>query len=540
MQNSASSRLESSNIQAGYRGSIENIAEKLNGFAVGMHPVAADFMATASSMREHVADVVHPFNVAVFGRMKTGKSSLINALIGRRLAITGVDEATATINRLTFASGAEQLGCFKAHWLDSSPETFPVSRLKTDWNGKAPEVLERIKRVKYLELFADAEWLRDVQVTDTPGTGSTASEHEDVAQQFINGKSSDALIYVFPPVGRETDGKDLESYRKGCLPGSTPYNSVAVLHKWDDIFWGNGGDWDDICAKAARLHEQMASLVAEVVPVSGPLALVAQAAPQDFWDAACNLLAAFPDEKALKQALMADRLWKSKPAQGALYEKAHEEYDMPWASFRIMLRELYRKQCRTAEESSRCITALSGIDNLREMLDKRFFKQAAIIHLRRTRSLVRDDVEKIRTTMQTAAEALEADAGMLDEVANALNDERLRRWVENRALKLHSQRQDLRAASVKIDRLICQTQHDIQLADDAVELVPWLTENVSLFGEPSHVTVLVSLLRDGVPIPAEHFESLYRHVSGLAQHQDMGIRAMAGKLQTIIMNSIQV
>ena len=539
MSDPASSRLESSKIQAGYRSSVGDIAGQLNRFAQGMHPVAADFMGSAASMQEHVADVVRPFNVAVFGRMKTGKSSLINALVGRRLAVTGVDEATATINRLTFASGAEQLGNFKVHWLDASPESFPVSQLKTDWNGKEPEVLARIKRVKYLELFADAEWLRDVQVTDTPGTGSTASEHEDVAQQFINGKSSDALIYVFPPVGRETDGKDLESYRRGCLPGSTPYNSVAVLHKWDDIFWGNGGDWGDICAKAARLHEQMSSLVAEVVPVSGPLALVAQAATPDFWDAACGLLATFPDEGALKGVLMADRLWKIKPAQGSLYERAHEDYDMPWASFRIMLRELYRRQCRTAEDARSCITALSGIDNLRKTLDKRFFKQAAIIHLRRTRSLVRDDVEKIRMTMHTADEALAADSSMLDEVANALNDERLRRWVENRALKLHGQRQSLRAAAVKIDRLICETQHAIQLADDAVELVPWLEENASLFTDRCQVAELVSLLRDGVPIPMEHFEALYRHVSGLAQHQDIGIRAMGRKLQAIVMNSVQ-
>ena len=233
-----------------------------------------------------------------------------------------------------------------------------------------------------------------------------------------------------------------------------------------------------------------------------------------------------------------DKIWDMDATRAQLYRCAKEEYDMPWASFRIMLRELYRKQCGSAGECSRCITALSGIDNLRETLDKRFFKQAAIIHLRRTRSLVRDDVEKIRTTMQTADEALETDAGMLDEVANALKDERLRRWVENRALKLHGQRQDLRAASVNIDRLICETQHEIQLADDAVELVPWLAENVSLFTEPSQVAVLVSLLRDGVPIPAEHFESLYRHVSGLAQHQDMGIRAMGEKLQAIIMNSL--
>ena len=38
-------------------------------------------------LRELEAGIVRPFNVAVFGRMKTGKSSLINALLGKDLAI---------------------------------------------------------------------------------------------------------------------------------------------------------------------------------------------------------------------------------------------------------------------------------------------------------------------------------------------------------------------------------------------------------------------------------------------------------------------
>ena len=42
-------------------------------------------------------NAIKPFNIAVFGRMKTGKSSLINSLLGKRLAITGVEEATAGI-----------------------------------------------------------------------------------------------------------------------------------------------------------------------------------------------------------------------------------------------------------------------------------------------------------------------------------------------------------------------------------------------------------------------------------------------------------
>ena len=39
-----------------------------------------------------------PFNIAVFGRMKTGKSSLINALIGENLAITDTSTLKSKMN----------------------------------------------------------------------------------------------------------------------------------------------------------------------------------------------------------------------------------------------------------------------------------------------------------------------------------------------------------------------------------------------------------------------------------------------------------
>ncbi|MGL4942886.1 MAG: dynamin family protein, partial [Thermoguttaceae bacterium] len=45
-----------------------------------------------------------PFTVAVVGQMRVGKSSLLNTLVGADLAVTGVNETTATINWFKYAS----------------------------------------------------------------------------------------------------------------------------------------------------------------------------------------------------------------------------------------------------------------------------------------------------------------------------------------------------------------------------------------------------------------------------------------------------
>lgn len=533
-------RLESRRLQAEYCGSIISIASMLQDFAVGMNPVVANFMQKAVSMREHVSDAVEPFNVAVFGRMKAGKSTLINAMVGRRLAITGVNESTATINRLIYGSGAEQLSTFKVYWNDLSPETFPLETLSTDWSGKAPEVLERIRRVKYLELFDDAEWLRDVQVTDTPGTDSTVAGHAEIAQQFINGKEADALIYVFNPAAKETDEKDLQEFRNCCLSGSTPNNSVAVMHKWDEIYWSNDGDWGDILDKAARLYRQMETLVAAVVPVSGPLALTAQLATPDFWQELLDILATFPNEANLSSNLIMDRLWGANPVHAALYRRAKAEFDMPWASFRIMLREIYRNHCADAAAAAGVTAALSGMAQLRSILDLQFFKQSAVIRLGRTRSRVKEDVDSIRTAMVQAQENIEQEKQQLQKIANALQDRVLLGWVNERLLKLKSELDCMQRGFVEIDRDIIAAGNNVQHTANSVELIPWLKQNAARFSCPEYVIALIELLRDGTPLPDAHKQPLYRMVSMLAQDMNPATRAMAEKLRGIIIKSFQI
>lgn len=270
-------------------------------------------------------NLTQPFNVAIFGRMKVGKSTLINALVRRKVAIIGVTEATATVNRLLYGTG-DALQHFIVHWKSAEPDTFPLERLQSDWNGTSDKVKDRITRADWLDLHADADVLKDIRIIDTPGTDSTTAEHENIARQFIRGQEADALIYVFSDAMKEGDVRNLQDFREGCLTGSSLSNCVAVFHKWDKNLWDKD-DMEEIRDNARRNfnHPGMEDLVSNIIPVSAPLALLARTAPPEFWQKCCSVLSRYANEKALTERLKEAENWKDGDAELAdLYKKAKE------------------------------------------------------------------------------------------------------------------------------------------------------------------------------------------------------------------------
>src|SRR3954467_8556034 len=119
-----------------------------------------------------------PLRVAVAGRVKAGKSTLLNALVGEELAPTDAAECTRVVtwyqDGLTYRVTIEPR--------DGPPRPAPFSRdanaLDVSLEGLAPDAIDRLV----------VEWpsaaLREMTVIDTPGIGS-ASTADDVAAAFL-------------------------------------------------------------------------------------------------------------------------------------------------------------------------------------------------------------------------------------------------------------------------------------------------------------------------------------------------------------------
>jgi GTP-binding protein EngB required for normal cell division len=118
-----------------------------------------------------VERAVHPrFEVAVFGRVNSGKTSLLNWWLGRPLLPTGVTPVTAVPTRIISGAGEQA----RVTLVGSSPLEIGLSRL-------ADYVTEEgnpgnLKRVLDIELRAPAERLAEgLCLVDTPGLGSLAA-----------------------------------------------------------------------------------------------------------------------------------------------------------------------------------------------------------------------------------------------------------------------------------------------------------------------------------------------------------------------------
>ena len=425
--------------------------------AADLFEALPDLRTGAAALRQIADTANQPFNLAVVGRMKTGKSTLINSLAERELAVVGVEEATATINWFCHGEGT-QPNHFIVHWKDGRAESFPVERLKTDWTGKSEEVKARVEKAARLQLFSDAPRLREMQIIDTPGTGSAVEAHEAGAMGFLNpdifeqsaaeGNKADAILYVIGAVGRESDLDNLELFRSGRSLNSGPYNSVCVIHKWDALEAADPAV--EAVKKAGRLMEQLSDTVATVIPVSGPIALASRAAPDDFFERLLNVTAK-AGEAEFERGLKMERRWNEDEKRAGIRGLFS---GLPWASFTLIARQLRGVPAGDVSAARKRCLDYSRIAELEKFIEDHFFSQRAIIKrcqlLEKTNRVYAPSIK----TIETEAERLVEDCRNAErgKVAFDSHFPELSKWMSAKAAEWKWRGEQLHTDMLSLDR----------------------------------------------------------------------------------------
>lgn len=128
-----------------------------------------------------------PFSLVVIGDFKRGKSTIINAILGKNVAPTNVAPETFTINCISYGD----VPSVEAVLTNGKRVNLLKDDLRRD---RLSELLDFFPgELDYVDVRSDAEILKDIRIVDTPGL-SDLDELDTQVQEFL--LKADAVIYV--------------------------------------------------------------------------------------------------------------------------------------------------------------------------------------------------------------------------------------------------------------------------------------------------------------------------------------------------------
>jgi hypothetical protein len=358
-----------------------------------------------------------PLRVAIAGRLKAGKSTLVNALIGRRVAPTAVGECTRVVTRFRYGP-ADRIDVVAR---DGTRRSLPL-----DDDGMIPQRLGvPAGRVAYVDVTLTSEKLRDLTVVDTPGLASTDTSVSARAEEavgtapFDDGIDADssaevaaaeAVVYVFTQAVRADDARALEAFRAASARlASSPINAIGVLGKVDTVVPGAADPWPVAGPLAAQQAVLLGRSVSDVVPVAGLLAETAEAGRLTGADGnALRSLARMPTDD-LRLLLASADLFRTRPAPIGTDQRERLLDLLDLYGIGFALAQYAAEPAMPTGELVRRLTAASGLPRLRNTLEETFRWRSdaikagwALSRLDRLAGRIRDprDRDRLRDTVQ--------------------------------------------------------------------------------------------------------------------------------------------
>lgn len=330
-------------------------------------------------LRAAAARTREPLRVAIAGRVKAGKSTLLNALVGQELAATDAGECTRLVT--WYVDGP-------AYRVDVQPVAGPSRQLPFRQRHGSLEVdlgdlpAERVER---LVVTWPSPMLRRTTLIDTPGIGSINTEVSERSERILapdDGEmtAADAVVYLM----RHAHGDDvrfLEAFRDGA-PDRRTVNTIAVLSRCDEI----GHARPDALTTAARIADRyrldprVRALCQTVVPVAGLLASSAAS----LREAEYRAIATLASSPEIDRLLLTAERFGSSGTDGAVSTAERAALLRRYGLFgvRTAVRLVREGEVSGAGDLARELTAASGMGELRDLLSTQFGARADVLKAR--------------------------------------------------------------------------------------------------------------------------------------------------------------
>ncbi|GAB3072583.1 Isoniazid-induced protein IniC [Corynebacterium aquatimens] len=210
--------------------------------------------------------------IVIVGRIKSGKSTLLNAFVGAPVAETAALEATNVVT--VYQYGAPD----RAEAVLKDGRRIPI----TTRRGEVTNLPVPAVEIAYVNRWMPIAAIKDYSLIDTPGLATLTSANEAATRSALlegyeqtrqASVDADAALFLFDAVPREDEVQFISQL------GFTSLNTLGLLSRADSFEDGPLGEVDPI--EAAREHagvlqKRLHGYIDKVYPVAGLLAQTAR------------------------------------------------------------------------------------------------------------------------------------------------------------------------------------------------------------------------------------------------------------------------
>jgi hypothetical protein len=331
----------------------------------------------AAAVAEVQARLAGPLRVAIAGKVKAGKSTLLNALVGEELAPTNAGECTQV--PWWFRDGLTYRATLHLRTGGARAARFTRNEgaIDLDLGDLAATDLERI------EVDWPSRALRTMTLIDTPGVASATPALGEAARRFLvpddeRAGPADAVIYLMRHL-HAADVGFLESFHDDGHAAATPVNTIAVLSRADELGVGRLDAMESAARVAGRYRQdrRLSRLCQAVVPVAGLLAQAAATLREDEF----RLLRQLVDLPAaeLEELLLSVDRFSVRPGPAPPAERLALLRRFGIFGARLAVELLGNGSARSAPELAAALLAASRLDDLRTLLRDQFAGRSELL-----------------------------------------------------------------------------------------------------------------------------------------------------------------
>ena len=491
-----------------------SVAERVNYLCdqamVAVHgtPLAGQITA----IRQRMSD---PLRVAIAGRVKAGKSTLLNALVGERLAPTDAGECTKVVSWYRQGFGYEVRATLTNG--DSRELRFRRDDGRLDINlGRF--TVEEIERI-------DVAWpssnLARVTLIDTPGLASLSRSASVRTHDFLalgdedRQSDADAVLYLMRHMHRR-DAEFLEAFFDEGLANTSPVNAIAVLSRADEIGAGRPDALESAAHIAERYgkDERIRSLCVSVLPVAGLLAETG-ATMQEHEAASLRALAGVssgPDASELQSMLLSVDRFLDPETSDLLVETRRELLErLGLFGVRLAIAKIQAGEALSAVDLSRILIDVSGLETLRALLELHFTARAMALKGRSALASLRSCANELAASDRNAARRLLAEIEQVEASTHAFAELRLLHMVLTGQIKLTEEEQ------AEVNRLTGggsleqRAGLDPDATDEQIQQVA--LEGIARWRQRASSPLLDRAQADAFEIAARSYEGIYAGVA---------------------------